>query len=295
MTAYRFIEAEKVNHSIRLLCGVLKVSRAAFYVWRSQTPGGAGDLELVVHIRSIHREMRGTYGSPRMTRALRERGIPVNHKRVARLMHQQGLQGVPRRRFRVSTTQADPAHPVAENVLQREFTTTAPNQAWVADITYLPVTTGWAYLAVVIDLFSRKVVGWALDDVIDTQLCLRALQSALATRRPPRGLIHHSDRGCQYTSHGYRELLAKYGIRPSMSRKGDCWDNAVAESFFGTLKQELVIGGRSFSTAAIKQAIANYIHDFYNTKRLHSTNGYQSPAHREALFYQQNVIASTES
>ena len=286
MTAYRFIEAEKANHSIRLLCEVLKISRAAFYAWRSREPG-TGALELRLHIRSIHREMRSTYGSPRITCALRERGLTVNHKRVARLMRLEGLRGIPQRRFRVATTKADPADPVTENVLQRRFTASAPNRAWVADITYLPVTGGWAYLAVQIDLFSRKVVGWALDNVIDTGLCLRALRSAVATRRPPAGLIHHSDRGCQYTSREYREELSRRGILASMSRRGDCWDNAVAESFFGTLKQELRMDELSLPLEAMNRVIRDYIHDFYNSKRLHSANDYMSPINRERQFHQQ--------
>ncbi len=168
-----------------------------------------------MHIRSIHRESHGTYGSPRVARALRGRGIVTNRKRVARLMQQEGLQGVPRRRFRGSTAQADLTHPVAENLLPREFSTEAPNEAWVADIMYLPTLPGWACLAVLIDLFSRKVVGWAIDDVIDTRLYLRALERAVAARSPEVGLIHHSDRGCQYTSSAYQAALKLQGAVPS--------------------------------------------------------------------------------
>lgn len=285
MTAFRFIEAEKANHTIRTMCRVLKVSRAGFYDWRARAPEAACDVALLVHIRSIHRESRGTYGSPRVTHELRRRGLRVNRKRVAQVMRHEGLQGIPKRRFRGTTTRADPSSPVAENLLQRDFSSSAPNKAWVADITYLPVTTGWAYLAVIIDLFSRKVVGWALDDSIDTNLCLRALARAFATRGRSPGLIHHSDRGSQYTSQTYQAELKRQGAIPSMSRKGDCWDNAVAESFFGTLKQELPLEEPLLCLQAADKAISTYIQDFYNLRRLHSTNGYRAPIDHERDFH----------
>lgn len=286
MTAFRFIAAEKANHTIRTMCRVLHVSRAGYYDWAARPPAGSRDRALVVHVRSIHRESRGTYGSPRVARELRSKGLVTNRKRVARIMRQEGLSGVPRRRFHASTTQADASHPVVENVLQRQFSAAAPNQAWVADITFVPTTSGWAYLAVLIDLFSRKVVGWALDNVIDTNLCLRALDRAVAARAPAAGLVHHSDRGCQYTSRAYQTALVGRGIVPSMSRKGDCWDNAVAESFFGSLKQELPLDERRLSFDEVHKAISKYIHDFYNSKRLHSTNGYRSPSDHERHYRQ---------
>lgn len=285
MTAFRFIEAEKANHTVRRMCRVLRVSRAGYYAWRARSPETREDLALVVHIRSIHRESRGTYGSPRVAQELRKRGLRVNRKRIARVMRREGLQGIPKRRFRGTTTEVDPAAPVAENLLQRDFSATAPNKAWVADITYLPVSGGWAYLAVLIDLFSRKVVGWAVDDVIDTALCLRALRRALATREPTAGLIHHSDRGCQYTSHTYQQALRECGAVPSMSRKGNCWDNAVAESFFGTLKQELPLDGLRLTVEELTKKIDSYIRDFYNQKRLHSTNEYRAPIDHERHFH----------
>jgi transposase InsO family protein len=284
VAAFRFIEAEKANHTIRTMCRVLRVSRAGYYDGKARPAAETGDRALVVHIRSIHRESHGTYGSPRVARALRGRGMLVNRKRVAQIMRQEGLQGLPRRRFRGSTTRTDPAHPVAENLLQREFSTDAPNEAWVADITYLPTLTGWAYLAVLIDLFSRKVVGWAIDDVIDTRLCLRALERAVAARSPAAGLIHHSDRGCQYTSHAYQAALKAHGAVPSMSRKGNCWDNAVAESFFGTLKQEVPFEDPRLSVDDLRAAIGTYIHGFYNTTRLHSSNDYRAPVDHERHF-----------
>lgn len=286
MTAFRFIEAEKANHTVRVMCRVPQVSRAGFYTWRSRPAEKDGDLALIVHIRSVYRESRGTYGSPRVARELRKRGLPVNRKRVAQLMRSEGLQGIPKRRFRGTTTQVDPSDPVAENLLQRDFSTSEPNKVWVADITYLPVATGWAYLAVLIDLYSRKVVGWAMDDVVDTTLCLRALRSAFATRSPAAGLIHHSDRGCQYTSRAYQQALKEREAVPSMSRKGNCWDNAVAESFFGTLKQELPLDELRLSVDAARKAIEAYIQDFYNPKLLHSTNGYRAPIDHERHFHE---------
>ncbi len=285
MTAYRFIDAEKAHHTVRMICRVIRVSRAAYYVWREAQadPSAEADAVVRVHIRGVHRASRGTYGSPRMTAALRKQGLRVNHKRVARIMREEGLRGAPRRRFRGTTTDSAHARPVAPNMLARDFATTEPNVAWVADITYLPVGTGWAYLAVLIDLFSRKVVGWALDDHMRTELCLEALKRALAVRQPDTGLVHHSDRGSQYASCEYVAALDQAGIVQSMSRKGNCWDNAVAESFFGTLEQELGTTARWRSVAHARADVGAYIHGFYNDLRLHSTIGFHSPVEFEAL------------
>ena len=285
MTTYRFIEAEKANHTVRMICRVLRVSRAAYYAWRDaqEVVGVDADARLRVHVRGLHRASRGTYGSPRMTAALRKQGVVVNHKRVARIMREEGLQGAPRRRFRGSTTDSAHARPVAPNVLARDFSVTAPNVAWVGDITYLPVGGGWAYLAVLIDLYSRKVVGWALDEHMRTELCLAALDRAVVVRRPPVGLVHHSDRGSQYASAEYVEALQRVGIVQSMSRKGNCWDNAVAESFFGTLEQELGGRARWTSVSQARDEVGRWIHDFYNDTRLHSTIGFHSPVEYEAL------------
>ena len=285
MTAYRFIDAEKARHTVRMICRVIGVSRAAYYVWRDAqvAPHADADALVRVHIRGVHRASRGTYGSPRMTAALRKQGLRVNHKRVARIMREEGLHGTPRRRFRGTTTDSAHARPVAPNVLARDFTVTAPNVAWVGDITYLPVGTGWAYLAVLIDLYSRKVVGWALEDHMRTELCLEALQRALAVRQPDAGLVHHSDRGSQYASAEYVAALDQACIVQSMSRKGNCWDNAVAESFFGTLEQELGTTARWTSVAHARSDVGAWIHGFYNDLRLHSTIGFHSPVEFEAL------------
>ena len=285
MTAYRFIDAEKAHHTVRTMCRVIGVSRAAYYGWRNAQSGTSVDSDALVrvHIRGTHRASRGTYGSPRMTAALRKQGLRVNHKRIARIMREEGLHGVPRRRFRGTTTDSAHARPVAPNVLERDFTVAAPNVAWVGDITYLPVGTGWAYLAVLIDLYSRKVVGWALDDHMRTELCLEALQRALAVRQPAAGLVHHSDRGSQYASAEYIAALDHACILQSMSRKGNCWDNAVAESCFGTLEQELGTTARWTSVAHARTDVGAWIHGFYNDLRLHSSIGFHSPVEFEAL------------
>ena len=284
MTMYRFIDSEKANHAVRMICRVIRVSRAAYYAWRSaQAAEVEAEARVRVHIRGLHRASRGTYGSPRVTAALRKQGVLVNHKRVARIMRAEGLQGLPRRRFRGSTTDSAHAHPVAPNVLARDFSVQAPNVAWVGDITYLPVASGWAYLAILIDLFSRKVVGWALDEHMRTELCITALRRAVAARQPSVGLVHHSDRGAQYASAEYAEALQRAGIVQSMSRKGNCWDNAVAESFFGTLEQELGGRARWASVAQARVEVGRWIQDFYNDERLHSTLGFRSPVEYETI------------
>ena len=285
MTAYRFIDAEKAVHTVRRLCQALAVSRSAYYEWRARGEDEPADLALRVHVRAVHKANFGTYGRLRVTKALRtEEGLTVNHKRVARIMREEGLAGVPRRRFRVSTTDSKHSRPVAPNLLQRDFTAPEPNKIWVSDVTYLRTSSGWAYLATVIDLFSRKVVGWAVAEHMRTELCLEALRRAMVLRRPAPGLILHSDRGAQYASHAYGESCRAAGIVQSMSRAGDCWDNAVAESFFGTLKQELVRGRVWSSVPAARRDVGDYIHEFYNSRRLHGANGLRSPAAIEAEF-----------
>lgn len=292
MTLYRFIDAERAETPIRLLCRTLDVARSAFYGWRKgeRSTRDQEDSRLAVHIRAIHRRSRGTYGSPRVHAALRQQGFCVSRKRVARLMASLGLSGVPKRRFR-RPGGARVVH-VAENLLQRDFTTDAPNRAWVADITYIHTAVGFVYLAVVIDLFSRKVVGWSLAAHMRTQLCLDALAQAVASRAPAEGLIHHSDRGCQYTSAEYQCALQSCGLVSSMSRKGNCWDNAVAESFFGTLEQELVKQSEVWANhAEANEAISNFIHHFYNAERLHSRIGYRSPTAFEAEYRRAQLAA----
>jgi putative transposase len=245
---------------------------------------------LTVEIGQVHRESRGRYGSPRIHAELHARGRKTSRKRVARLMRHQGLQARRKRRFR-KTTDSRHGFPVAANLLQRNFQTNAPNRVWVTDITYVWTRQGWLYLAAILDLFARRVVGWAASETLETSLCLDALRMALKSRRPPPGLIHHSDRGCQYASHAYRRVLKAHGIISSMSRKGDCWDNAVAESFFGSLKAELVdeaiFAGRSEAHAALFE----YIEVFYNRKRRHSRLAFVSPVQYESAFQQTGLPA----
>lgn len=295
MTTYRFIRAEKANWSVRTLCRVLGVARSAYHDWVKAVPSSRAkeDATLLVHIKAIHRRSRGTYGSPRVHAELRAQGFKVGRKKVAALMHAHGLEGIPKKRFKGSTTDSAHEDPVAPNRLERNFKVDGPNQAWVGDITYLPTQAGWVYLAVLIDLFSRKVVGWSLAHHMQTELCLEALEQALVLRSPPEGLVHHTDRGSQYTSHAYQEALERAGVQPSMSRKGNCWDNAVAESFFGTLEQELVrVDGPWVDEDAASAALSDYIHGFYNDHRRHSTLGYESPVDYEACWRQSTRAAA---
>lgn len=285
MTAYQFIDAEKATWPIRVMCRALRLARSAYYEWTKgkASARAAEDAALRVHIKVIHRTSRGTYGVPRVLVELREQGYRVGKDRVGRLMRGLGLTGTPKRRFRPTTTDSDHDDRVADNVLDRKFEASAPNQVWVGDITYLATKSGWVYLAVLLDLFSRKVVGWSLQRHMQTELCLQALQQAVATRRPGSGLVHHSDRGSQYTSDDYQAELEVIGAVPSMSRKGNCWDNAVAESFFGTLEQELVQQQEEpwADETEARTAVGKYIHGFYNQRRRHSTLGQLSPVRFE--------------
>lgn len=275
---FRFVEAEKASYPVRLLCRCLSVSRAGYYAWRRRPASARAceDARLAVEIAASHAESRRTYGSPRVLRDLREQGRRVSRKRVARLMRERGLAARRRRRFQ-ATTDSKHAFPVAANVLMREFRVEAPNTAWVTDITYVATLEGWLYLAVILDLFSRRVVGFALSDRITRELVLEALRRALAQRSGVQDLIHHSDRGSQYASHDYRRALEQAGITCSMSRRGNCWDNAVAESFFGTLKVELLHELPLQDRPQAERAIAEYIEDFYNVRRRHSSLDYRSP------------------
>jgi transposase InsO family protein len=275
---FAFVDAEKASWSIEVLCEVLGVSRSGFYAWRKR-PAGArskSDAKLAIEIRLAHQRSRGRYGSPRVHRELKARGHHVGKKRVERLMREDGLKGRQKRRFR-RTTDSDHAMPIAPNVLARDFEASAPNQVWVTDVTYIATDQGWLYLAVLLDLFSRRVVGWAMSDTNDRALALTALSHAIALRRPPPGLVHHSDRGSPYASDEYRTALHEHGFIASMSRRGDCWDNAVAESFFATLRVELVDHERYSTHAAALASIADYIDGFYNPVRRHSTISYVSP------------------
>jgi putative transposase len=262
---------------VKVLCSVLRVSRSGFYAWRTrpESKRAARDRVLGLYVRAAFRQHRGRCGSPRLHRELRAQGEAVSRKRIARLMRSDGLVARRRRRFRVTT---DSRHGLrcAPNLVARRFSTGAPNRVWVSDITYLWTEAGWAYLACVLDLGSRRIVGWSLERHLEAKLALDALRAALAHRRPR---IHHSDRGVQYASYAYRAELRRHRIQSSMSRKGNCWDNAVMESFFSTLKQE--INPLRFDTVEhARREIALYI-DYYNTNRRHSALQYLSPLEYE--------------
>lgn len=266
-----------------LLCRVLDVSVSAYYAWRKRQPSRRQqeDERLSETIQRVHAESHKRYGSPRVHAELQAQGIRCGRKRVARLMRQAGLRGKCKWRRRLCTTDSKHKLPVAENVLKQDFTAEQPNAKWVADITYIPTDEGWLYLAAVVDIFSRKVVGWAMDATMTSELVERALDAALLTRRPPPGLLHHSDRGSQYASHDYRARLQAAQVQVSMSRTGNCYDNALMESFWATLKTELVEDQSYASHAAARHDILLYIEGFYNLRRRHSALGYLTPAEFE--------------
>jgi len=264
---------------IKLICQTLAVSRAGFYAHRhkAQRPRQVQDRRLAEKIVPIFHQSRRTYGSPRIQIALGRAGERCGKNRIARLMRQQGLRAKQKRRFRPLTTQSQHRLPVAENWLAKVPAPARPNQIWVGDITYLPTSEGWLYLAVVLDACSRKVVGWQVEDHLESSLVTEALKQARQRRGPAPGLLHHSDRGVQYASSAQRALLATYHITASMSRKGNCYDNAMAESFFATLKTEAFTQAASNTKAQTKRELFDYIEAFYNTRRFHSALGYQSP------------------
>jgi transposase InsO family protein len=268
------------------MCRLLGVSASGFYAaqWRRPSAHAVRDEQLLLAIRTAHRQSRQRYGAPRVRADLVAQGDRVSTKRVARLMRTDGLRGRRRRRV-VHTTDSAHAAPVAPNTLARQFAvaaTPACDRVWVGDITYLPTPEGWLYLAVLLDLASRRVVGWALDTTLDQTLPLAALRMALGQRQPAPGLLHHSDRGVQYASAGYRAWLAAHGVAVSMSRRGDCWDNAVVESFFATLKVELVHEATWPSRAAARREIFEFIEVWYNRQRRHSSLGFRTPVAYEA-------------
>ena len=284
---FAFIHVEKAVFSISALCRVLGVSRQGYYEYVKRKPSSrwARDAELQERVRGAFHESGKRYGSPRIHQQLRRDGQQVSKRRVERAMRSQGLSARKPRRFRVNTTQRDPSHPVVANVLNREFTASRPDERWVTDITYIWTREGWCYFAAILDLYSRKVVGWALAASLSTKLPMAALQMAIQRRRPEVGLMHHSDRGCQYTSFDYRSALARHGITVSMSRTGNCWDNAVAESFFATFKNELVHRGEWSSRLQLRSAAFEYIESFYNRRRLHSSLNYCTPSEVEDNYY----------
>lgn len=286
---FQFVDAEKASFPVTVLCDVMQVSTAGFYAWRKR-PRSRRQIDndaLIVKIRAIHKASRHTYGSPRVHAELVSQGISVGENRVARLMRENGIRVRPRRGYRC-TTQRDPAHPVAENLLNRDFTAHAPNEKWVTDVTYVRTNEGWLYLAAMLDLYNREIVGWAMGNDNDHHLTLRALEMAVANHGAPHGLVHHSDRGSTYTAFGYRKRLKAYGIQCSMSRKADCWDNAVAESFFATLKKELVHRTRFTTRRQAAAEIFEYIEVFYNRIRKHSMLGYTSPV----AYRRKNVVTA---
>jgi len=278
VSRYRFIRAERATYPIVVLCRVLRVARSAYYAWagRGVSARAQAETALLEQIAAAHARSRRTDGAPRIHAALRAQGVRCARKRVARLMRAAGLVGCHRRR-RTRTTVADAAHAPAPNLVAQDFTAAAPDRLWVGDITYLPTQEGWLYLAVLVDVYSRRVVGWAMADHLRTELALGALRMALRARRPGAGLVHHTDRGGQYTAASYRAALATPGVTVSMSRAGECLDNAVAESFFATLKAEL-IDTRTWPTrAAARLAIFEWIEVWYNRQRRHSALGYRAP------------------
>lgn len=265
------------------MCRLLEVSTSAYYAWQAR-PESQRDKDsqaLLVEIKAIHNESQQTYGSPRICHALKQQGIPCSDNRVARLMRLHSIRAVPAKRFTVTT---DSRHhlPVAENRLARQFNPDAPNQAWGADITYIWTQQGWLYLAVVMDLFSRRIVGFSMAQTMKRSLVTDALKMALGRREVGQGLLHHSDQGSQYASDDFQGLLCQSGIACSMSRRGNCWDNAPVESFFATLKRELVDRRQYTSRAEARSDIFAYIETWYNRKRLHSSLGYLSPVDYEA-------------
>jgi putative transposase len=289
------IEAKKAEYEVGMMCELLGVKRSSYYAWEKRRVAAlereARDETLRVQVLDVFRRNRGVYGSPRVQRELERRGFHVGRHRVAGLMRELGLQARRARRFR-ATTDSSHTRPVAPNLLEQQFRVSGPDAVWVADLTCLWTHEGWLYLAVILDLFSRKVVGWAMDDNMCTEVPLRALTMALTQRRPAQGLIHHSDRGSQYASDDYRKALDTAGARTSMSRKGNCYDNAVAESFFSTIEAELECRCVWNTRQDASLAVFEYIEAFYNSRRKHSTLGYLSPVEFEALAMEGNPVAA---
>lgn len=286
MSRYRFIHAERATYPIVVLCRVLGVARAAYYGWarRGVSARAQADAALATQIAVAHTCSRRTYGAPRVHAEVRAAGVRCARQRVARLMRAAGLAGC-HRRHRARTTVADPAHVPAPNLVARDFAAPAPDRLWIGDITYVPTGEGWLYLAVLVDVYSRRVVGWAMADHLRAELALDALALALQARRPGAGLLHHTDRGCQYTAAAYRQVLVAHGCVASMSRTGDCFDNAMAESFFATLKAEIADAQVWPSRAAARTAIFEWIEVWYNRRRRHSALDYLPP-----VTFEENVL-----
>lgn len=275
---YAWIADQKDFPLVRM-CDVLEVSMSGYQAWRR---GGTGerkwltDSQMLTLIQAIHAELKGSYGSPRMAKELHRRGFPASKPRVERLMRENGIRARHKRRYK-ATTDSKHSLPVADNLLDRNFTPSAPNQAWTSDITYLWTDEGWLYLAIVLDLFNREVVGWSLKPCMTADLVTDALTMNWFRRRPAPGLMHHSDRGSQYASHAFQAKLSEYGMKCSMSRKGNCWDNASTVSWVNSFKNERVFGERFATRDGMKAITFEYIEVFYNRQRLRSTLGYRSP------------------
>ena len=272
------IDRRRNHYPVRLMCRLLGVSASGYYAWRKRPESARAkrNRELLEKIRRVHGASKGVYGSPRVHAELVAEGVPVGRHKVAELMRSARLRGCPKRRYR-TTTQRDPTHPVAKNLLKRDFTADRPNRRWAGDITYIPTRQGWLFLAVVIDLFSRRIVGWSMSRRSGRRLVVDALTMAVEARRPEGPLIHHSDRGGQYSSDDFRKELQKHDIKCSMSSTGNCYDNAVVESFFGVLKRERVIRVRYRSREEARADLFQYIEVFYNRKRRHGYLGNISP------------------
>ena len=278
MSPFGIIHAERANFPIRVLCRLMKVSPSGYYAWLGRKPSTRkrDEERIVTKMRAIQAQTQQSYGTPRMHDELRDNGEKVGRHRVARLLRDNGLGALQKKRF-VRTTDSKHDQPIAPNLLARDFGANAPNRVWVGDITYLRTRQGWVYLAVLMDLYSRAIVGWSLDTSLHRRGALRALKHALGHRQPQPGLVHHTDRGCQYASDDYRAVLRKYEIAQSMSRAGDCYDNAVAESFFASFKKERVRGRTFDSYEHARRVVSTYIDGFYNPHRRHSHNAGKSP------------------
>jgi putative transposase len=290
---FQFIDDHRDELPITLMCKALNVSSSGYYAWRQRPPSARemANQKLYEKIEAVYEANYQVYGSPRIYRELRKQNVVCSENRVARLMRLRGLKAKQSKRFR-TTTRPNKAHSAAPNLLRRDFETSRPNQKWLADITYIPTQEGWLYLAAVLDLYSRRIVGWAMSDRMTSDLTLNALEMALLLRRPDADFIHHSDQGSQYTDQEYQTLLKDHGIQSSMNGAGTWYDNAPMESFFGTLKSELV-HHRTYQTRnEAKVDVFYYIESFYNRRRLHSALNYLSPDEYEQLFYQQQEVTS---
>jgi putative transposase len=280
---FHLIAAQRATFPVRVLCDVMGVSPAGYYAWRGrpECPRKTANRALLIEIRRLHMAHRRRYGAPRIHAALRAEGHTTSRGRVERLMRHHGIRAIMPRQFRLCTTDSRHDLPVAPNRLGQKFAAERPNQVWLADITYVPTEKGWLYLAVVLDLFTRKIVGWAMRDHLRTELTIAALTMAIKQQKPPPGLIHHSDRGSQYAAPGYRKVLTAARMIPSMSRKGNCWDNAPMESCIGTIKTELVHQACYPTRDAARHDLFAYIEGYYNRQRLHSALGYITPEQAE--------------